>query len=370
MIKKKNTNYLIIILFFPSLFFLLEEHLEILYKGIWAIIVISYFLRIRMTYCDLKNILMFIVLFFVNFFIFSPKLIILRLGIIFFLKCYIMYVILSKKINFEYFIKKSYQVAILGNFLLSINYFIFNSSMSYMAFGYRTLPCVLIYFYEYYFKKKKIALILFSLNTIIISIYGGRGPFFSLLIFLLINYFLFYKNKIVKWSSLIITTTLFILLNTNYMKIKIVEIIQYLIEDLNLKTYALYKLMLLLERGIASASSGRDILYKNAINLGNKNIMFGNGIGSFRKIYETYPHNILLEIYVQFGLVGILLICLIIFKIIKKLKKGDINEKVLIIILFSLSVPRLTFSSSFWERPEFWGLIGLAFKKYKYRKEY
>jgi O-antigen ligase len=60
-------------------------------------------------------------------------------------------------------------------------------------------------------------------------------------------------------------------------------------------------------------SSGRDVLFSRAFELGMARPIFGSGLDSFETLgFGVYPHNILLEIFVEGGLVGLLLFSLLI----------------------------------------------------------
>lgn len=55
--------------------------------------------------------------------------------------------------------------------------------------------------------------------------------------------------------------------------------------------------------------SGRDILFKEAWDLGIDNIWFGAGLGGYTTITgEVYPHNIFLEVFCEQGTLGIILL--------------------------------------------------------------
>ncbi len=51
--------------------------------------------------------------------------------------------------------------------------------------------------------------------------------------------------------------------------------------------------------------AGREYLFEAAYEYGNERMIFGNGLNSFRDFQGIYPHNILLELYCETGLVGL-----------------------------------------------------------------
>lgn len=70
-------------------------------------------------------------------------------------------------------------------------------------------------------------------------------------------------------------------------------------------------------------------------------LIVGYGIGSFGKMYSNedkreYPHNIILEVWFELGLVGVLILLLFFFFCIRKLKSGDFLFIFLYLLLNSL----------------------------------
>ena len=72
-----------------------------------------------------------------------------------------------------------------------------------------------------------------------------------------------------------------------------------------------------------------------------------------------YPHNILLEIAVEFGILGILIFSIILVTIIIKLFRLDLFSFFPYAALFSICFGRLMVSSTFWSRPEFWLIVSV-----------
>ena len=63
---------------------------------------------------------------------------------------------------------------------------------------------------------------------------------------------------------------------------------------------------------ITNGSMGRVYLYKIAIELANDNPILGSGPLAYQRLFETYPHNIILELAADFGYIitGIFVICM------------------------------------------------------------
>jgi len=66
--------------------------------------------------------------------------------------------------------------------------------------------------------------------------------------------------------------------------------------------------LLFRDNGELLYSSGRNILFRHAIELGSTRPIFGNGLDSFAALgFGVYPHNLILELFVEGGLFGLLL---------------------------------------------------------------
>ena len=351
---KQNTKFLLYIIFFPGIFSWLPK---IIYFSLWGILITFIIFSNKVNKKNFIFLSVITFIFIINLLIFPQQKIIIFLYINFLLKCYPLYFICSKKINKEYFINFGYKIAIVSNISIILEKIILGKA-SYMGLGYRLVPVILIYILFYLKHKKFFMLLLILINSFYLTIYGNRGASLSLIIFIILLYFIFYKKTLNKIVHLISIYNIILIIFVFKDKIKdiLINFSYFLLKDLEINSYFLRKLILLLNKGLVSSSSGRDIIYTNAIELGNRNMLFGNGIGSFRYIYETYPHNIFLEFYVQFGIFGVIVLSYFLIKVFYFLLKDYENKEVLLFLVI-LSFPRLILSSSFWERPEFWGLI-------------
>src|SRR5699024_3188038 len=111
-------------------------------------------------------------------------------------------------------------------------------------------------------------------------------------------------------------------------------------------------------------SSGRDTIYENVIKLILENPIIGKGI-SYYAVYSEgwYPHNIVLQLMLETGivltipiLVMILLAIKVSFSSVDKFK-GNIGFKAFILFVFVSSIPRLMLSSYLWKEQFFWLLL-------------
>lgn len=113
---------------------------------------------------------------------------------------------------------------------------------------------------------------------------------------------------------------------------------------------------------IGSSKNGRDIQYKLAIDLFEKNPIFGVGVLGYNSITNLpYPHNILLELLSNYGLIITIPIILLIFFSLKK----NINSynyassHIYIILIFIYNIIAMQLSYSLLTNSYFW--FGLAY---------
>ncbi len=141
------------------------------------------------------------------------------------------------------------------------------------------------------------------------------------------------------------------------------QILDFIYFDLGYETYSIIKLRMMIQDGISESSSGRDFLYQSFLELFYENPIFGNGIGITNELWDVTPHNLFLQILVEFGILGmfvfILLACGFLY-VLLKIRKVN-NELFLILgILFSVSFGRLLVSSDLWLRQEFWLFLSMV----------
>lgn len=113
------------------------------------------------------------------------------------------------------------------------------------------------------------------------------------------------------------------------------------------------RLALLSEPSQHSSSSTRLMYYKEAFHMWAQHPLFGSGIGSFPIIIglgdiREYPHNVILEILAELGLVGLLIFGLLLFFGLRILVKNFFTNTPLtlfIFLLFTISFIESLFSS-------------------------
>lgn len=208
--------------------------------------------------------------------------------------------------------------------------------------------------YEYYEKKWLWVLI----NLALIIAIGSRGAFLFTILSIF-GFMAFFESKKSipkrKNNNLIMLFVVFILFGACISNMNLI----FDFSDMGINRFTS------LISGSDKSSLGRFNQYVYAINMimaSGLTAIFGYGIGSFGLLYQgvderSYPHNILLEVWFELGLIGLILLCLIIFLGYKSTKMIIIKS-----ILFYL-ILNLMKSNSFVDAWIFFLFLGVANSK-------
>lgn len=238
----------------------------------------------------------------------------------------------------------------------------FMGQFSYMRFGYgMILTTVTAITYSYarwnslsVFEKGGI-ITLIVLSGLESLLYGPRG---CIVVVSLCIFLLFAFSGSFGWKKMLL-----LLLGTiSFFRISdIVGTLDSLVQKLGVRSYSIAKLKMQLDRGLEAASSGRDSIYATTFEQIMKNPMLGNHIESIGENGE-YAHNLFLQVGLDWGLLGIVVLVFLLILVMRTVRNSTINpsERLLLIVITSMSLGRLMFSSTYWLRPEFWMMIGLT----------
>jgi len=252
-----------------------------------------------------------------------------------------------------------------------LNYF--QSNNGYMDLG-LNLTYSFFGFVIYYYnnnKLKLISLFLIVITAFEILLFGNRSSFIVCL--LLILFFEFKRTKVKSFkdaTNFSIKLTIYFLL-TYFLLFRLASILGYInnqLSQMGYFSYSLTKYVLTLQEGssgILEQSSGRDDLYPRAISMITDSNFMPHGVGYFP--YATdysypYPHNLFIEVTLDFGIIGLFLFILVwVYLIIKYFKYKKYNPYFgdLVGLLFIYSFTRLMFSGTYWQESFYWALIGL-----------
>lgn len=339
----------------------------VLWTSIFLMIVLSIVINRKINIRLFLIILLFIIIFIINYLFVDYKNLVIKEFANFFRAGIVSLFLTSMITDYKRLLKWWYRLGVLSFFICNcmLNFFIDNNL--YMDFGiYISYSFIIfcLYYYNDYSKNKKINLILMVTCFVEVCVFANRGSILICL-FTTIYYEIISmkKNKSFRNISKMLCIILIGILITFNTK-KILDTFTGMLDSMNINSYAINKIELSLNNGWIEESSGRDELLDMSIDIIKNSSYMPNGIGYFEYITDgtqPYPHNILLEICITFGIVGLILFLVFLVRIVYKFKTIQSDEyfKNTIIIIFIYSSIRLMLSSSLWKESLFWIGIGL-----------
>lgn len=228
-----------------------------------------------------------------------------------------------------------------------------------MGTAYNLLPNMVICFLSAFQRHLLISWIIGILGVFMLFVCGTRGAVVSLLVF----FTLYIILKILRGGRNIIKITVIVgcivLICTTYFT----TFFEYTAE-LGFGTRIYDQLIGHTEM----TGSGREFMHIISINAIKEQDLFGYGIMGEQDLYvgivgkNTYPHNIILEILLQFGvLIGGSIIMMIFYLPFKaynvNVRCGDIDSAMFVVALATAIFMNLMFSYTFWTTPFFFFIL-------------
>ncbi|MDR3586075.1 MAG: O-antigen ligase family protein [Desulfosporosinus sp.] len=234
-----------------------------------------------------------------------------------------------------------------------------------MYFAYVILPSILILLYSAIEKGGILHWLIGLGGVLFVMMQGTRGPVVCIMAFLLLYFLLHITNiKILFLYIVFLVVGGGIALSNSFLPLIRqlgVVLARYHISNRVIEMF--------LQKQFTN-DDGRAVLYEQVIKGIWQHPYFGNGIMGDRVLTQTnlftangtYAHNLLLELWCDFGiLIGTLLILALLVLIWNALRNTtDREPKVLIIILIVMGIVQLMMSSSFIYEPYLFLLIGVC----------
>lgn len=228
----------------------------------------------------------------------------------------------------------------------------------YMTFGfYAIFSATYVFIYSYYYKYIKI--MIFAIVSLpIICINGNRGTILIVGVALIIMIIMNAKNL----KKKIVIILIFIILGMNINQIG-KSILDFITQDLGITSYSVNNLYRMLEsEDVETTIGGRYDIYIKAVKEFEQHPILGIGVASFQEKYGYFPHNIFLDVYSTFGIIGGTIYFLyILFIIIKLYKISEKSLEVKVLFVFMIAnIMKLMLSKTFVYDPTIWLLISLG----------
>lgn len=275
--------------------------------------------------------------------------------------CVFIYSIKSFEYLYLYLNSVSY-ISIILIFITYVNIFR-NSNLRYdMTISYLLLLPVLFLINKLFKLFSVNDFILAFLGTLIIIITGSRGPLLCIAILIIILLIFNFKN-INKFKVL---TIISLALMITYTKDILLGKMRYILYSLGIRSRTIE----LLVSDKVSNLTGRDVVYDSTLELISRKPLFGYGVAAEVKYFDGFPHNIILELCMNYGvIVGGLLIFFILLLFYKCIINKDFYTRNLSIIFFSSGFIPLLVSGSYLTKQEFWVFIGIGLVAIKKKKK-
>lgn len=264
-----------------------------------------------------------------------------------------MFIIKNKVVFYNLFIKNSFFMLV----LLSLVFLIRDDDVVYiMSFSYLVLVILLFHLNEFIAKRKSRYIFLVIYEIMLIIIYGSRGSLLCLAIYLIFVLFIKQENYILKVIYILLMLSLIVFYD---------KLGNAIIHTLDFYGYNNRTLTLLF--GDITYLSGRDVIIEKAIDMILHKPVIGWGLANEIEYINVYPHNIIIELILDFGIpIGGLLTFLILVAIIKTIKiTGRIKDTQadMTLIFMCCGLISLLISGTYLKNIEFFLFVALLFPK-------
>lgn len=237
-----------------------------------------------------------------------------------------------------------------------------------MGMGYNIIIPIIVSLYLILKEKNKFKylflIVFYGYFSIIIS---SRGSILAILVYILLAGIKNIRKIYTKIFYLIFISLLIYLIYNNFYEILLLS------EKIlgNFKIESSFINHTLHQMQVSDFSNGRNDIYKIALDYIKQSPILGNGVAYFEYFNIKYVHNFVIQLMVEGGLFVTIPILSILFygllKVLVKYDKDDCSE--FILILASMIIPKLMFSSILWKEQIFWILIVIILKRKNRRGE-
>ena len=183
----------------------------------------------------------------------------------------------------------------------------------YLTWGYRMLIAVIALLYSALENHSRFDWVFAILATAELVVIGNRGSLVVITVFIML-YVIFCTDSRNKYKYLAVISGLCFVIYAAVTPNNIVLFANFLAQ-FGIKSRNLTKIL-----ADTMTDSGRDAGYEIAMNYIKSGNMLGLGIGGDQILVGNYPHNIVLELMLQYGnIVGLMIFCWLLFQTIKNL---------------------------------------------------
>ena len=241
-----------------------------------------------------------------------------------------------------------------------------------MSSTYNILPFVVAAILHFWYYRKNagfwcyVGYVVNIYYLFMVIFYGNRGPMISLMVLVILVFLHKFTDENVSQKNR--TRTVVITIIVGALAIYLVNYLEEILYSLNnwfnsmgIEIAALTKSVQKL--GSGDLSNGRTRVFDFTFAGIKEHYLIGNGIATmyYNSFYRiAYPHNLFLQMWYDLGIIVSIPLVFIVLKSIRKtLFEAPIKKDyaTIMILLFTLAIPRLCVSAEFWTNIPFWFLI-------------
>lgn len=228
-----------------------------------------------------------------------------------------------------------------------------------MNFGYGVCLVTCDALFEYLQDRKKTDLIFSLVGIISILMSGTRGPVLCVMILFVLWTFIYQKEFKYRVEA-IVGCIVMVLLNYLGVFYRLLEKLSLFLQSIGIQDN---RIMDMLFSGEIWDSSGRDDIFSTIWEAIMQRPLLGYGIGADRLLLQknSYVHNIILELFCDFGVIfGSIIFIYLMRLFIKSIFEKNSDFSGVCLIIFSVAVLKLMMSSSYIISPILFLLIGMC----------
>lgn len=229
-----------------------------------------------------------------------------------------------------------------------------------MEAAYRMLPSIMYLIYYAGNKKKVIYTVVAVLSSLVILIFGTRGPVVCIVVYVAaITIYSAFRtsNKKRLLILLVVFSVILSVLSFDALFIDVSTTLSKQFERIGFST----RIFNFIIEGDVIASKGREALAKKTVEAILDNPLWGYGVTGDRALFGIYPHNMFLEVLCQYGIIfGSILIVTTLAITIKALFKIRKDKKrfTFALMFVSMIFVKLMISSTYTTEPYLYFMMG------------
>lgn len=216
-----------------------------------------------------------------------------------------------------------------------------------------------------YIRNKILYFILNIINILILLYTGARGAFIASIVSCICIIIIYIISQHIK----IIDILIYILI------LFVSAILIYIMMNLDIIQNGLNRIFSFIDIDTLSinmqGTSGRDILYDRTLDAIKDSPILGEGMGAYLYELGFYPHNIILQVLYETGIIGFAIFSMInvnlLYRLLKKVRYD--NRYTIVLIIFLNTFINLLFSGEYTIHGEFWFVLGVISMLKENRKQ-